>query len=171
LRADSSVPYGEMMAILERLRAGGYLRVALVALDAGGKGEQRNERRRRSPEAAIEQQALGRRSGLALFLHVGGAVAALVTLRGDLDENASGAPASRIVSRARRAARLRRRICRRTPLDKRPPLRRPVAASEAKETNEERITHARSKTPSSHNVRPEKPIEEEDTSGAAGRLG
>jgi biopolymer transport protein ExbD len=37
LRADSSVPYGEMMAILERLRAGGYLRVALVALDAGGK--------------------------------------------------------------------------------------------------------------------------------------
>ncbi|ULO25419.1 TonB system transport protein ExbD [Methylocystis sp. SB2] len=37
LRADTSVPYGEMMAILERLRAGGYLRVALVALDAGGK--------------------------------------------------------------------------------------------------------------------------------------
>ncbi|MGD9544896.1 MAG: TonB system transport protein ExbD [Methylocystis sp.] len=37
LRADASVPYGEMMAILERLRAGGYLRVALVALDAGGK--------------------------------------------------------------------------------------------------------------------------------------
>ncbi|HEY8214566.1 MAG: TonB system transport protein ExbD [Methylocystis sp.] len=37
LRADSSVPYGEMMAILERLRAGGYLRVALVALDAGGR--------------------------------------------------------------------------------------------------------------------------------------
>ncbi len=37
LRADSSVPYGEMMAVLESLRAGGYLRVALVALDAGGK--------------------------------------------------------------------------------------------------------------------------------------
>ncbi len=35
LRADSGVPYGEMMAILERLRAGGYLKVALVALDAG----------------------------------------------------------------------------------------------------------------------------------------
>ncbi|MBY6241943.1 TonB system transport protein ExbD [Methylosinus sp. Sm6] len=36
LRADSAVPYGEMMAILERLRAGGYLKVSLVALDAGG---------------------------------------------------------------------------------------------------------------------------------------
>jgi biopolymer transport protein ExbD len=36
LRADSAVPYGELMAILERLRAGGYLKVSLVALDAGG---------------------------------------------------------------------------------------------------------------------------------------
>jgi len=36
LRADTAVPYGEMMAVLERLRAGGYLKVALVALDAGG---------------------------------------------------------------------------------------------------------------------------------------
>ncbi|PWB82346.1 MAG: TonB system transport protein ExbD [Methylocystaceae bacterium] len=36
LRADSAVPYGEMMAILERLRSGGYAKVALVALDAGG---------------------------------------------------------------------------------------------------------------------------------------
>jgi biopolymer transport protein ExbD len=37
LRADSTVPYGEMMAVLERLRAGGFLKVALVTLDAGGK--------------------------------------------------------------------------------------------------------------------------------------
>ncbi len=36
LRADRSVSYGEMMAVLEKLRAGGYLKVALVALDAGG---------------------------------------------------------------------------------------------------------------------------------------
>ena len=36
LRADSAVPYGEMMSVLETLRAGGYLKVALVALDAGG---------------------------------------------------------------------------------------------------------------------------------------
>ncbi len=37
LRADSAVPYGEMMAVLERLRSGGYLKVALVALDVGGR--------------------------------------------------------------------------------------------------------------------------------------
>jgi len=31
LRADRAVPYGEMMDVLELLRAGGYLKVALVA--------------------------------------------------------------------------------------------------------------------------------------------
>ena len=36
LRADSGVPYGEMMSVLETLRAGGYLKISLVALDAGG---------------------------------------------------------------------------------------------------------------------------------------
>jgi biopolymer transport protein ExbD len=38
LRADGTVPYSEIMAILERLRSGGYLKVALVALDSGGAG-------------------------------------------------------------------------------------------------------------------------------------
>ncbi len=33
LRADKGVPYGELMDVLERLRAGGYLKVALVALE------------------------------------------------------------------------------------------------------------------------------------------
>jgi biopolymer transport protein ExbD len=33
LRADRSVPYSEMMNVLELLRAGGYLKVALVALE------------------------------------------------------------------------------------------------------------------------------------------
>lgn len=33
LRADRSVPYGEMMDVLEILRSGGYLKVALVALE------------------------------------------------------------------------------------------------------------------------------------------
>jgi biopolymer transport protein ExbD len=33
LRADRTVPYGEMMDVLELLRAGGYLKVALVALE------------------------------------------------------------------------------------------------------------------------------------------
>ena len=33
LRADRGVPYGELMDVLERLRAGGYGRIALVALE------------------------------------------------------------------------------------------------------------------------------------------
>jgi biopolymer transport protein ExbD len=43
LRADRAVPYGELMAVLEILRTGGYVKVALVALegvpdaDAGAK--------------------------------------------------------------------------------------------------------------------------------------
>jgi biopolymer transport protein ExbD len=33
LRADKSVPYGEMMRVMNLLRAGGYLKVALVGLE------------------------------------------------------------------------------------------------------------------------------------------
>ncbi|MBX9711639.1 MAG: TonB system transport protein ExbD [Xanthobacteraceae bacterium] len=33
LRADRAVPYGDMMDVLELLRTGGYLKVALVALE------------------------------------------------------------------------------------------------------------------------------------------
>ncbi len=33
LRADRAVPYGELMDVLELLRIGGYLKVALVALE------------------------------------------------------------------------------------------------------------------------------------------
>ena len=33
LRADRGVPYGELMDVLERLRVGGYSRIALVALE------------------------------------------------------------------------------------------------------------------------------------------
>ena len=36
LRADRSVPYGEMMSVLEILRAGGYGKIALVALEGMG---------------------------------------------------------------------------------------------------------------------------------------
>ena len=35
LRADASVAYGELMALMNRLRAAGYLRLALVGLEAG----------------------------------------------------------------------------------------------------------------------------------------
>src|SRR5882724_915419 len=34
LRADRAVPYGELMDVLERLRAGGYLKIALVAFES-----------------------------------------------------------------------------------------------------------------------------------------
>ena len=33
LRADRGVPYGELMDVLERLRVGGYVKIALVALE------------------------------------------------------------------------------------------------------------------------------------------
>jgi biopolymer transport protein ExbD len=33
LRADRAVPYGELMEVLEILRSGGFLKVALVALE------------------------------------------------------------------------------------------------------------------------------------------
>ena len=34
MRADKAVPYGELMALMNELRAAGYLHVALVGLDA-----------------------------------------------------------------------------------------------------------------------------------------
>jgi biopolymer transport protein ExbD len=40
LRADRAVPYGEMMDVLEILRAGGYVKVALVALEGVPDGAQ-----------------------------------------------------------------------------------------------------------------------------------
>jgi len=38
LRVDRSVPYGEMMTVLELLRTGGYLKVALEALEGVPEG-------------------------------------------------------------------------------------------------------------------------------------
>jgi biopolymer transport protein ExbD len=35
LRADRGVPYGELMDVLEILRTGGYVKIALVALESG----------------------------------------------------------------------------------------------------------------------------------------
>jgi biopolymer transport protein ExbD len=36
LRADRTVPYGELMAVLDGLRAAGYLKVGLVGLEGAG---------------------------------------------------------------------------------------------------------------------------------------
>ena len=38
LRADRAVPYGELMDVLEILRAGGYTKVKLVALEGVPEG-------------------------------------------------------------------------------------------------------------------------------------
>jgi biopolymer transport protein ExbD len=38
LRADKSVPYGELMSVMNLLRAGGYLKVALVGLESADAG-------------------------------------------------------------------------------------------------------------------------------------
>jgi biopolymer transport protein ExbD len=38
LRADRTVPYGEMMDVLEMLRAGGYIKIKLVALEGAAAG-------------------------------------------------------------------------------------------------------------------------------------
>ena len=35
LRADKAVPYGEMMALMNDLRTAGYLKIALVGMEAG----------------------------------------------------------------------------------------------------------------------------------------
>ena len=37
VRADKSVSYGEVMEVMNLLRAGGYLKIALVGLEAGAK--------------------------------------------------------------------------------------------------------------------------------------
>ena len=36
LRADKSVPYGELMNVMNVLRSAGYLKVALVGLESDG---------------------------------------------------------------------------------------------------------------------------------------
>jgi biopolymer transport protein ExbD len=39
MRADKGVPYGELMTVLNLLRAAGYLKIALVGLDASQAGQ------------------------------------------------------------------------------------------------------------------------------------
>jgi biopolymer transport protein ExbD len=56
LRADRAVPYGEMMDVLEILRAGGYSKIKLVALEgasnSGSRHRPRQGRQRSAPPAA-----------------------------------------------------------------------------------------------------------------------
>src|SRR5262244_1764593 len=48
-RADKAVPYGEMMEVMNLLRAAGYLKVALVGLEKTSDGVERRRPRRPAP--------------------------------------------------------------------------------------------------------------------------
>ena len=39
MRADKAVPYGDVMDLMNALRAAGYLKIGLVGLDAGPRGQ------------------------------------------------------------------------------------------------------------------------------------
>ena len=58
LRADRAVPYGEMMDVLEILRAAGYSKIKLVALE--GVPRMRRNRRRRPQAPNPERPAVSR---------------------------------------------------------------------------------------------------------------
>ena len=59
LRADRAVPYGELMDVLEILRAGGYSKIKLVALEgAPDRGRRRRQSRERTRRAEAIAAAL-----------------------------------------------------------------------------------------------------------------
>ena len=110
LRADRAVPYGEMMDVLEILRAGGYSKIKLVALEGvpdaatppSARKIQNPERltyrdvrpryRTKTVPAAVDF----RRPAAALALHLGGAALAVAHLRTDDLDDSLGAPAIEI---------------------------------------------------------------------------
>ena len=71
LRADKTVPYGELMELMNELRGAGYLHVALVGLEAGQARAMNADRR--SPDARAGASALRWR----LCFHAAGAAALL----------------------------------------------------------------------------------------------
>jgi biopolymer transport protein ExbD len=50
LRADKTVPYGELMGVMNLLRAAGYLKVALVGLEGSDAPSGDDSRLMTSPE-------------------------------------------------------------------------------------------------------------------------
>ena len=100
LRADRAVPYGELMDVLEILRAGGYSKIKLVALEgapdptavAGGAGK---------AVTGLDEQKPSRRlwifaAVIALALHIGGAALAIAHLQTEEADDALGASAIEI---------------------------------------------------------------------------
>jgi biopolymer transport protein ExbD len=65
LRADKSVPYGELMRVMNLLRAAGYLKVALVGLEGVDSASPRDDQRARQTPSILqspETPAAGARS-------------------------------------------------------------------------------------------------------------
>ena len=58
LRADRAVPYGELMDVLEILRAGGYSKIKLVALEGVPDGAASQLRRRQSLDRSRRAKAI-----------------------------------------------------------------------------------------------------------------
>ncbi len=58
LRADRAVPYGEMMDVLEILRAGGYAKIKLVALEGVSNPQHRRRKTRSLGLRILRQEAL-----------------------------------------------------------------------------------------------------------------
>ena len=100
LRADRAVPYGELMDVLEMLRAGGYSKIKLVALE-GVPDAAARQRRRSKPVTGLDEQKPSRRlwifaAVIALALHVGGAALAIAHLQTEEADDALGASAIEI---------------------------------------------------------------------------
>ena len=100
LRADRAVPYGELMDVLEILRAGGYSKIKLVALEgvpdasgvASGAGKALTGLDEQKPSRRLWISA----AVIALALHVGGAALAIVHLQTEEADDALGASAIEI---------------------------------------------------------------------------
>ena len=124
LRADRAVPYGEMMDVLEILRAGGYSKIELVALEGVPDSARAAAPKRRSPEARLTQMSdldieprPSRRLWIfaavaALALHVGCVALAIAHLQ---------QPTSRTMRSARRRSRSASNWRRRTEATDLPP--------------------------------------------------
>ena len=105
LRADRAVPYGELMDVLEILRAGGYSKIKLVALEGVSDGATPARGTRQSKALSGHEmsdleteQKPSRRLWIlaavgALALHVGGAALAVAHLQTDDADDSLGAEA------------------------------------------------------------------------------
>lgn len=101
----------------------------------------------------------------AVFLHVAGATAALLTLSGEIDDSASGAPAIELTLEPAAPRDAEAADLPPGPLTDESAAAAPsVAAAETKETKEENISRVEAEEAElTRNTKPDKPVEEEKT--------